>query len=372
MRGRRIGVDARALGRYGIGEYLRHLVPHLAAAAPETELVVFGPGRRPPAGMAAPNLAWVRDEAPPYSLREQRALWRQSRRHGLDLLHLSHYLTPAAAGCPLVVTIHDLIHLLCARSLAPPARLYARTMLRAAARRARQVITVSEHSRADLLRHLGLPPARVAALPLGLAPEAARPPDPAADAAAARRHGLEQPFVLSVGNFRMPHKNVTGLLRAYGHLRRWGHAPLLALAGDPPQGRLGRRARALAAPWGDAVRWLGPLPHPEVLRLYGAAEAFVLASRYEGFGLPVLEAMARGAPVVACAAASVPEVAGEAAVLVPPADEAALAGALARVLADGTLAGTLRRAGPARARRFSWAAHARGTLAVYREALERR
>jgi glycosyltransferase involved in cell wall biosynthesis len=191
-------------------------------------------------------------------------------------------------------------------------------------------------------------------------------PPATADVAALRtRLGLEGPFFLYVGTLE-PRKNLPLLLRAFERLgaRAGVH---LALAG--PRGWLDEPIVAAAARLGERVRLLGPVPPADLAALYAAAEVFVFPSRYEGFGLPPLEAMAAGTPVVAARASCLPEVLGDAALFVEPDDEAGLAEALGQLLDDPALRTELRQRGLARAAGFSWERTAAETLAVYREAV---
>jgi glycosyltransferase involved in cell wall biosynthesis len=242
-----------------------------------------------------------------------------------------------------------------------------RCLLGAALRRARRIIAVSDATRVELLARYRLPSERVVVVPEAAAAEFA-PPGPAALAAARDRYGLARPYVLFVG-FLEPKKNLGTLLEAVARVRRrggWGPTELLVVGApgwgpDPAQ-----RARALGLD--GAVRFVGPVPDADLPALYAGALAFAFPSLWEGFGLPVLEAMATGAPVVASNRGALPEVTAGAALLVEP-EAAPLAEALERLLADRTLRERLRAAGLARAAAFSWERTAQETLAVYRAAV---
>jgi glycosyltransferase involved in cell wall biosynthesis len=261
------------------------------------------------------------------------------------------------------------------------------------------VICVSEATRADLLAVAGADPSKVRVV--YEAPDPAYAPDgPVA--------GSERPYFLFVGTLE-PRKNVAGLLRALAALPPAGRPELrlvgapgggaVGLGGAQPAGRVGvagnieprtsnlelgrgwaagpgvaGRADALAAAARELgaehdVRFLGPLPTPEVAALYRGALALVYPSLLEGFGLPILEAMACGTPVITSDRSSMAEIAGEAAELVDPCDSGALAGAMARLAGDARRRDELRRRGLDHVRRFSWERAARATLAVFEEAL---
>jgi glycosyltransferase involved in cell wall biosynthesis len=225
---------------------------------------------------------------------------------------------------------------------------------------------VSEATRTEILTRYRLPPGRVVVIPEAAALQFA-PPAPAALAAARARYALDRPYVLFVG-FLEPKKNLGALLEAVARLRRdgaWGGTELVVVGArgwgpDPAQ-----RVRTLGLD--DSVRFIGPAPDADLPALYGGALAFAFPSLWEGFGLPVLEAMAAGAPVVASNRGALPEVTAGAALLVEPAP-GPLAAALEQILADSALRERLRAAGLARAAQFSWERTARETLAVYRAA----
>jgi glycosyltransferase involved in cell wall biosynthesis len=194
------------------------------------------------------------------------------------------------------------------------------------------------------------------------------PPDEARQVAG--RLGLDGPFILSVGA-RQARKNVPRLLEAFTALRARGSRHRLALAGPTLWSDPTLSAALARHGLGDAVVALGYVDEQDLPALYSAADLFVLPSLLEGFGLPVLEAMACGTPVVCSNTSSLPEVAGDAALLVDPLDIGEIADAMARVLADAALAAELRRRGLERAARFSWQRTARATVAVYRDVASR-
>jgi alpha-1,3-rhamnosyl/mannosyltransferase len=274
-----------------------------------------------------------------------------------DLYHCPFYAPPVRHLGPMVFTVHDLIHLRFPAHHGLKHRVFYRWVVAPAAQRARAVFTVSEHSKADLVELLGVPPEKVVVTPNGVG-EVFRPLPAAEREAAARRLGLPWPFVLGVGNPK-PHKNLGALVEAW---RRLGPGrPGLVLVGVEP-------GQVAGAEPGPELVMLPGLGDADMAAAYGAAAVVVVPSLYEGFGLPALEALACGAPVVASDRASLPEVVGEAGLLVEPEPEA-LAWAIRRVLEEEELAARLRAAGPQRARRFSWERTARITLATYRRVL---
>jgi glycosyltransferase involved in cell wall biosynthesis len=365
---RRIGIDARKLGDFGVGAALWNLIVHLRRLDPDSRYILLH--QTPPPADAPPGLEWVWDGAPKYSLREQASLPWHAWRQRLDLLHCPHYVVPLARVCPLVVTIHDIIHVALGHLWPRPAREYARFMIRRAVVGARRVITDTEGSRRDLIERVGADPAKLVVIPIAAGGQYRRIADPARLADLRRRYGIDRPYLLSVGNARMAHKNLVTLFRAFRLARERGLDLALVVTGGLPPDAL-RRDWAAAA--GDAlahVRFAGYVPGADLPALYSAAEAFVWPSLYEGFGLPPLEAMACGTPVISSRASVMPEVLGDAPLYVEPLAAEDYAEAIGRVLTDPALRADLARRGLARAARYSWEDSARRTLAVYREVLE--
>lgn len=356
----RIGIDGRAFTSpaAGVRRYVSELVPALLADGRGVEVVALGgDAASQPAGVdhvAEPwhpptNLGWVSVGLP-----------RAARRAGVGLIHAPAYTAPLLGRVPVVLTIHDVSY---ARH--PEWYPYRRDGLRRAfyrrsARAAAHVITDSEFSRAEIAAAYQLPPDRITVAPLGVSAGFARP----APASAPLPAGVRPPFLLHVGDLH-ERRNLGVVVAALGEAGRvHGMPPVpLVLAG------VDRGVGESLAAAGD-VRLLGPVGDDVLRALYAAAAALVYPSRYEGFGLPVLEAMASGTPVVASCAASIPEVLGDAGLLLDPDDVAGWTGAIAAVVNDPGLAERMRVAGRARAAGFTWARTARVTIDVYRRVLE--
>lgn len=351
-----LAVDCREFvtGRItGIGRFLRDLLAEIAGNRPHLRTVaIAGPGNAIP--VTAPHLEVVRLPGRPTLYWDQVLLPRALRASGATAFFSPYYKAPAAAPCPTLVTIHDVIPLRFPEYARGYGRLYAAALRRWAAwlaRRATAVITDSEFSKGELLAELGLAPERVHVVYLGVRPEF-RPPAPGETiAAAAARYGIDGPYLLAVSNF-LPHKNLPRLVEAYAALPAALRARTrLVLAGAPGgHGHVRPVDRASLAGSGVILPgFIAPEDHPAV---YAGATALVCPSLAEGFGLPVVEAMACGTPVVCARAGALPEVAAEAALYVDPTDVRSISAGLHRILEDEPLRRDLAGRGLARARRF--------------------
>ncbi|MFQ5611544.1 MAG: glycosyltransferase family 4 protein [Anaerolineae bacterium] len=350
------------IGRYAVN-LARALIPRLDEA--EQLLLLRDPGATSRwnvealAGEASPVIDVPRS---PFSLRQQWLLPRLLRHLEAAVYHSPYHLMPYRPGVPSLVTVHDLIPLRYPHYFTPLRRLVSALAVRLASRAARRLIVDSQATADDLQHFLGLPPERIAVIPLAADPTF-RPAGPAAVGALRDRLDLPQQYVLYLGSNK-PHKNLARLVEAWQLVQPQPLPLLIAGVWDPRYPQARQRAEALDL--GQAVRFLGPVPEDDLPALYSGATLFVFPSEYEGFGLPVLEAMACGAPVVCARTSSLPEVAGQAALFFDPADPQALAGTIRRALADPALRADLAGRGRRQAETFSWARTARQTLQIYR------
>jgi glycosyltransferase involved in cell wall biosynthesis len=271
----------------------------------------------------------------------------EAARHRLDVLLNPGFTAPILAPCACVTVFHDLQHKRHPEYFRWFDLPFWRILLWASAHRARRLIAVSEATRNDLIRVYHLPPDRIRVVLHGVEPDFFN---------LDRKH--TDPFVLCVSTLH-PHKNLDRLIRAYARRKRdWrltitGMRGFFAEALDKLIAELNVR---------DSVQLTGWIPRDELLRLYSRAQAFIYPSTFEGFGMPVLEAIAAGIPVACSDIAPLREVAGDAALFFDPTNEDAIASALDRIVTDAPLRARLAQAGPERAREFSWERAARETL----------
>ena len=365
----RIAFDGTSLRphRTGVGYYTEHLLHHLASAATGDEIVVVSnrevetalplprgvtvmTARRP-----APRMVWMQTGAPA-ALKDA----------GADVAHFTNGMVPMRSPVPTVVTIHDMSLRLYPRY--HPAR---RVLLNAplaqfAARHAGAIVTVSETAKRDIVRIYKLDPARVHVVHEAAAPSFRRVTDPAALDRVRARYQLADRIILYVGTIE-PRKNLPKLIEAFAARKRAGDLPHhLVCVG--PYGWLSRglEERIRRTKVSHAIQFTGYVPFEDLPALYSLAEMFVYPSMYEGFGLPVVEAMACGAPVITGRAAALAEVGGDAVEHVESLEVDALGDAMARLARDPAKRAQLSSKALARARQFSWERAARETLDVYR------
>jgi glycosyltransferase involved in cell wall biosynthesis len=352
----------------------RELIPELVAAAPEYRFTAFvnreaAARRGEPWGElmpavtvpvnAASRVQWVAGE--------QTLLPAMASRVGVGLLHSMGSTAPLIGAFRRIVTIHDVIYARFPEAHPGIRNRGMRLLVPAAARRSRRVIADSQATRDDLISLLGVSGEKIDVVPLGIG--SVRRSDPLDEGATRAKFDLGSREVLLTLSAKRPHKNLTALIGALAAIPA-EQRPLLVMPGYPTWHERELRERAEQAGVLADVRMPGWVSGPEVEGLWNLARAFVFPSLYEGFGLPVLEAMARGVPVACSDASSLPEVAGDAALLFDPHDEPAIAAVLVRLLEDRALAASLIERGIERARRFTWQRSAQLTLESYARALE--
>ncbi len=375
----RVAIDCTSAVRQaaGIGRYTRGLVSALAEMPDAPELTpVFAadavptpgllPGallrglRRLPLTDHALTVAWHRLRLP---------LWADVLAGGADIYHSPDFTLPPLLRARGVLTVHDLTFLYYP-DCAPNGLVdYLSAVVPRSVRRAKVVLADSESTRHDLIERWGTAPGKVRVVHAGVGADFSPVTDPAKRDDVCGRYGLRLPCIVTVGTLQ-PRKNHLRLVQAFAEVSRTHRDLTLVIAGgsgwqyDEVTAEVGRLELA------ERVRFTGFVEEADLPALYSIASVFAFPSLYEGFGLPVLEAMACGTPVVTSNASSLPEVAGDAALMVDPEDTAALTDALDRALSDSTLRAGMSRRGLAQAARFSWAAAARSLLDSYCLALE--
>ncbi len=335
----------------------------------ENTLVVYAP-----AVAIDPGGRYTLHAAPSFtSNRALRIAWEQTglpriiTNDHLDLFHGAAFALPARLPVPGVVTVHDLAFLRWPEQVTKRRAIYLSRAVRDATRKAVRVIAVSESTKRDVVALLQVDPNRVDVTPLGVDPRFRRPPGEEI-VAFRQRNELTRPFVLTVGT-REPRKNLPALVRAFAAIAPdFPHELIHAGGAGWRTEELDRAIRETAL--GDRIRFVDYVPHEDLPFWYSAADCFALPSLYEGFGLPLLEAMACGAPCLASNRSSLPEVGGEAAMYCQP-DTESIAAALETLLHDAGLRHALHEAGPPRAAAFTWQRTAALTALTYRKAIDR-
>jgi len=372
----RIGIDytAAVRQRAGIGRYTRELVSALLAleggAGSPHQYVIFAAtgGLKPETWNLKPGPG-VRLRTVPLTDDWLARLWHRLRlpipveaiTGPLDVFYSPDFvLPPTRRATRTLLTVHDLSFLHCPEAFVPALRRYLERVVPRSIARADRVLADSTHTRSDIVSLLGVSPDKVEVLYSGV-PARFRPEaEPGERERLQARYGIgDQPYVLSVGTLQ-PRKNYLRLIRAFANLKP---ETQLVIAGG--QGWLYEDIFSEAERHGDSVRILGFVDEGDLPALYRSAVLFAFPSLYEGFGLPVLEAMACGVPVVCSNASSLPEVAGEAGLLVDPLDTYGLAEAMRRVLEDSRLRREMNERGVAQAARFTWERAARQLLDVF-------
>lgn len=366
-----IGIDARKLDDFGIGTYIRNLVTHLAALDRENRYVLFvGANSQGRLGEVPENFRFVVERSKVYSIRELLALSFKLFRLRLDLYHATHYVLPTVVPCRAVVTIHDIIHVLYPQFLPHPlAFLYAQRMIRRALVRGDRIIADSQNTRSDLMEYFDIDGRKIRVIYPGVADRFRARLEAAELDRRLANLGIERPYVLFVGNPK-PHKNLDNVVQAFARAVKDGEIPdRLVCVGDRGASQFKIRQRAEQLGIGERLRLLGHVADEELPAIYQGARLFLYPTLYEGFGLPVVEAMASGTPVVTSNTSALKEVADGYAELVNPLDVPAMAQAIRKVLGDEQRRLALARRGLRRADDFRWERTAELTLEVYTRAI---
>jgi glycosyltransferase involved in cell wall biosynthesis len=367
-----IGIDARKLTDFGIGTYIENLVRHLGEIDQNNRyfLLVNSPSSSTLRDLPD-NFECVQVNSPVYSVRELLGLsWKLSRLK-LDLYHATHYVLPLFVPCRVVVTIHDIIHLLYPEFLPNRFALtYAKRMIRHSLERGDRVIAVSKNTKSDLMKYFDTNGAKIQVIYSGVS-DAFREHVTEVDAATCRRRlNLEKPYLLFVGNPK-PHKNLDNVVKAFARaiqIHEFG-ARLVCVGGRPgTESKIRQRADLLGI--SDRLVWLGHVDSQDLPAIYQEASVLLYPTLYEGFGLPVIEAMASGTPVITSNSSALKEVGEGFAQLVDPLNIEEMARAIVQVMTEPDHSSRLAQLGLERADDFQWGKTADETLQVYQEVLK--
>lgn len=370
----RVGLNAHLLSRQagyrsaGIHGYIVNLLRHLPEQAPANWQFQALVGAACQASFSGVSVKRARfnTEGP-----LRRILWEQTLQpwaiRQFDLYHALAFVAPLALAAPMAVTVYDLSFLRFPERLSKARRLYLRGMTALTCARARRILAISQSTAEDLTALLEIPASKIDVTPLGYDKTLFRPLLPAERERFRQKERLPARFWLYVGTLE-PRKNLEMLLRAYARLTPRERLPLILGGG---LGWQGKRVLAAIESLGlsDSVKHVGFIPAADLPFWYNCAEAFLYPSVFEGFGLPVLEAMACGAPVLTSDVSSLPEVAGAAGKCLPPTDEERWAAELKALKTDEEWRDMARTKGLERAALFSWARTAELTLDSYRMAM---
>lgn len=371
----RLGYDASALPPRltGAGNYIVELLRALHRLDLPLDFRVFcTPSGRQQIGL--PEKTGFRYITVPALHPTLRLLWEQTRlprlakQHRLDLLHSPHYTRPLRLPCRSVVTLHDMTFFLFPELHTLPKRFFFPWMIRRSASSADALLAISESTRQDAIRLLGIDPGRIHTTLLAALPEHQPVSDPERRRAVRQRYNLPEQFILNVGVLE-PRKNLPVLFQAFARLRSRFPEYRLVIAGKPGWMVEQIKSQLAALQLGDSVHFTGYVQAQDLPVVYNLAALSVYPSLYEGFGLPVLESLACGTPVITTNVSSMPEIAGEAGMLVPPGDIAALENALEKLLNNPDERERRSRLGLEQARQFTWERTAQATYQVYRQVL---
>jgi glycosyltransferase involved in cell wall biosynthesis len=360
-----IALDGRKYFDFGIGTYIQQLVRSLSLLNTSHNFVLYAsPADRtsivPPSGWTVAEAAYSK-----YSFSEIAAFGFKARRDHIEVFHEPHYTLPVGLKNISVATIHDIIHLRFPELFSPLQRAYSRAMIWHALKNSRTVIVDSEFTKRDILSTFQTNPDKIKVIPLGVGEQFRQVKNNGKVADFRRKFGLERQYVLYVGNVK-PHKGMGTLLEAFHRIHRSNDLDLVLVGGmihDDVQ--LPRMVQEFGMT--GRIKELGRLSDDDLVMVYNGAEALVMPSRYEGFGLPALEAMACGVPVLVSNAASLPEVAGDAALVFEVGNSKELAEGLARLLKEPSLRRNMIQKGKARAKQFTWKETATRTMDVYEQ-----
>ena len=367
----KIGIDARMYSSSftGIGRYTHELIKHLVRIDKDNTYVIFLNEKEfEHFSIEAANITKVQVDAPHYSVKEQTVFLKEILKHKIDLMHFTHFNAPLLYNKPFVVTIHDLTPSFYKgkKRVNPLERMGYNIVVKNSIKKSKHIIAVSENTKKDIQKLFQIPAEKISVIYEAVGEEFKQVQDQESLKQTKQKYSLSRPFLLYTGVWR-DHKNVTGLIKAFGELRKQDQDIDLVITGkeDPYYPEVKELPKQLGVE--KFVRLVGFVSEQELIDLYNLATLFVFPSLYEGFGLPVLESMACGTPVVASNVSSIPEVCGEACMLFNPEDTNDMANKIQQVLQDKELQEKMIEQGFTNLKKFSWGKMVQETLQVYQK-----
>jgi glycosyltransferase involved in cell wall biosynthesis len=379
----RIGIEAQRLFRarkHGMDIYALELIRALQTLDTKNQYYIFAqPGEDEACISKTSNFNIVTRQALSYPLWEQWTLPNLARKHRLDLLHCTANTAPLSLGTKLLLTLHDVIFMQTdpqtkgkkGNSYQHFGNRYRKWIVPSVAQKAETIFTVSKYQKYEIAQTLQIPEQKIQVTYNGVAPHFFEPVEPQYKQQIRQKYQLPERFFFFLGNTE-PRKNLTGVLKAYSYFtQQYPDVAAMVIKGIDEaylMQKLTEEGLADMRPYIHLVSYLTP---EELVAVYQLADCFLFPSFSEGFGIPIIEAMACGTPVITSKTTSMPEISGQAALLVNPADVAELAVAMGQIMNNRSLMERLRAAGKARAALFSWKDTALQTLAAYETALNR-
>lgn len=359
-----IAIDARMILHSGIGTYTRNLVTNILDIDKSNTYILLGKKEALSKYAQKSNVSITEFHSPIYGISEQviepLKLWN------VEFLHCPHYNIPVIYEGEMIVTVHDLIHLLFPQFLkSRAAYFYAKSLFKLMAIRAKKIIAVSENTKADIVNYLGVKEDKVVVIYNGVSEIFKK--DASQEKCEKLRHklNLHAKYILNVSNMKK-HKNIETLIEAYSKLRKKGIKQKLLLVGGKEERIKELQIYAEQLNVAENIVFLQNIDFEDLPLLYQICDVFVFPSLYEGFGLPLVEAMASKVPVVTSNVSSMPEVVGNAGITVEPNDADSLAEAIEKVISDSKLRENMIKMGIKQIEKFNWQNTARKTLDVYK------
>ncbi len=363
----RVGIDIRKYFDYGIGTYLQNLIAGFQQIG-GMELIYFASNEVSSSVHGNLQGSIIQNNSPKYSIQELLSLSSSAHNQNLDLYHAPHYTLPLMLNMPSVVTIHDIIHLRMKEYFSLPQRMYARWMIGHACRNSSAIIVVSEFTKQELICEYRVPERKIHVVYNGVHESFFTVCSDPEKSAFKRKYGITKPYFLYTGSVK-PHKNVHVLLKAFARVLR-DRSIQLVMTGEKSALNADLLRHIKDYRIHDSLIETGRITEEELRTAYQSAEAVVLPSFYEGFGLSMIEAMASGVPAIGARTSSITEIVGDAGLLFDPNDDDELARHLISVMDDRPMRDTLFLKGKERAAQFTWNECAVKTLKVYEEVLK--